>query len=135
MAYNTTPLGNWLEDLFRKMFYQPDDEISQKAMDESVSPALKISINGQHMPGDTYKRLIMDTRRMHRMAVKSSRELLASSGAADSDISSVAHIQTFTLEEMKTGAKREQTSLTICVIAWTGGKRQLVEMAEVMSDC
>jgi hypothetical protein len=43
MAYNTTPLGNWLEDLFRKMFYQPDDEISQKAMDESVSPALKIS--------------------------------------------------------------------------------------------
>jgi hypothetical protein len=69
------------------------------------------------------------------MAVKSSRELLASSGAADPEIGSVAHIQTFTLEEMKTGTKREQTSLTICVTASTGGKRQLVEMAEVMSDC
>ncbi|GIJ91893.1 hypothetical protein Asppvi_010868 [Aspergillus pseudoviridinutans] len=134
MAYNTT-LGNWLEDLFRKMFYQPDDGISQNAMDEGISPALKISINGKDVPADTYKQLIMDTRRTHRMAVKSSRELLASSAAVDTEIGSVAHIQTFTLEEKKTGAKREQTSLTICVVASTGGKKQLVEMAEVMSDC
>ncbi|KAF7154873.1 hypothetical protein CNMCM5623_003131 [Aspergillus felis] len=114
MAYNTTPLGNWLEDLFRKMFYQPDDGISQKAMDEGISPALKISINGKDVPADTYKQLIMDTRRTHRIAVKSSRELLASSAAADPEIGSVTHPDFHVGREEDGGEKRTDKLDDLC---------------------
>lgn len=40
---NSTPLGKWLEELFEKVYYQPDDEICQKAIEEGISPALKVT--------------------------------------------------------------------------------------------
>jgi hypothetical protein len=40
--YHPTPLGNWLEDLFNKLFYQPDDGLCKKAMEEEMSPQLKV---------------------------------------------------------------------------------------------
>jgi hypothetical protein len=42
LDHHPTPLGNWLEDLFTKLFYQPDDGICEKAMKEEMSPQLKI---------------------------------------------------------------------------------------------
>ncbi|KAJ5160880.1 uncharacterized protein N7482_007884 [Penicillium canariense] len=134
MDYHPTPLGNWLEDLFNKLFYQPDDGLSKKAMEEGLSPQLKISINGQNVPKEAYDQVIAETRRTYNISVQSSRELLASSDATDNGIGSVAHIQTFILEDKKTGTQRKQTSLTISVIASSDGGKQLIELTEVMLD-
>lgn len=78
--------------------------------------------------------MIIETRRTYNISVQSSRELLASSDATDKGIGSVAHIQTFILEDKKTGTQRKQTSLTISVIASSDGGKQLVELTEIMSD-
>jgi hypothetical protein len=40
--HHPTPLGNWLEDLFNKLFYQPDDGLCKKAMEEEMSPQLRV---------------------------------------------------------------------------------------------
>jgi hypothetical protein len=42
LDHHPTPLGNWLEDLFYKVFYQPDDGISRKATEEGMSSQLRI---------------------------------------------------------------------------------------------
>jgi hypothetical protein len=95
---------------------------------------MSYSINGQHVPREAYDQVITETRRTYNISVQSSRELLASSDATDKGIGSVAHIQTFTLEDKKTGAQRKQTSLTISVIASSDGGKQLVELTEIMLD-
>jgi hypothetical protein len=66
--------------------------------------------------------------------VQSSRELLASPDATDKGIGSVAHIQTFTLEDKKTGTQRTQTSLTVSVIESSDGRKQLKELMEIILD-
>lgn len=92
------------------------------------------SINGQYMPREGYDQAIIQTRRSYNIRVHSSRELLASPDATDKSTASVAHIQTFTLEDKKTGTQRTQTSLTISVIAFSDGKKQLIELMEIMQD-
>jgi hypothetical protein len=42
LDHHPTPLGNWLEDLFNRVFYQPDDGLCKKAMEEEMSPQLKV---------------------------------------------------------------------------------------------
>jgi hypothetical protein len=42
MDHHPTPLGNWLEDLLNKLFYQPDDGLCKKAMEEEMSLQLKV---------------------------------------------------------------------------------------------
>ncbi|CAI7658877.1 unnamed protein product [Penicillium pancosmium] len=134
LDHHPTPLGNWLEDLFHKLFYQPDDGISKKAMAEEMSSQLKACINGQYMPREGFDQAIIQTRRTYNISVQSSRELLASPDATDKNTASVAHIQTFTLEDKETGTQRTQTSLTICVIAFSDGKKQLIELMEIIQD-
>jgi hypothetical protein len=92
------------------------------------------SINGQHVPREGFDQAITETRRTYNLSVQSSRELLASSDATDKGIGSVAHIQTFILEDKKTGTRRKQTSLTISVIASSDGGKQLVELTEIMLE-
>ncbi|KAJ6083216.1 hypothetical protein N7467_007351 [Penicillium canescens] len=134
LDHHPTPLGNWLEDLFTKLFYQPDDGICKKAMKEEMSPQLKVCINGQHVPREGFDQVITETRRTYNISVQSSRELLASPDATDKGIGSVAHIQTFKLEDKKTGNQRKQTSLTISVIAFSDGGKQLIELVEIILD-
>jgi hypothetical protein len=92
------------------------------------------SINGQHVPRESYDQVITEARRTYNISVQSSRELLASPDATDKGIGSVAHIQTFILEDKKTGIQRKQTSLTISVIAFSDGGKQLIELAEIILD-
>ncbi|KAE8378830.1 hypothetical protein BDV26DRAFT_291811 [Aspergillus bertholletiae] len=132
--HHPTPLGNWLEGLFNKLFYQPDDGLCRKAMEKEMSPQLKVCINGQHMTREGYDEVITETRRTYNISVHSSHELLATLDVTDKGIGSVAHIQTFTLEDKKTGTQRTQTSLTISVIALSDGKKQLTELTEIILD-
>lgn len=92
------------------------------------------SINGQHVSREGYDQVITETRRTYNISVQSSRELLASPDATDKGIGSVAHIQTFTLEDKKTGTQRTQTSLTISVIESSDGRKQLKELMEIILD-
>jgi hypothetical protein len=92
------------------------------------------SINGQHVSREGYDQVVREARRTYNIRVESSRELLASPDATDKGISSVAHIQTFTLEDKKTGTQRTQTSLTISVIESSDGGKQLNELMEIILD-
>jgi hypothetical protein len=92
------------------------------------------SINGQHVPREGFDQVITEARRTYNISVQNSRELLASPDATDKGIGSVAHIQTFTLEDKKTGNQRKQTSLTISVIAFSDGGKQLIELVEIVLD-
>ncbi|KAJ5917671.1 hypothetical protein N7466_011225 [Penicillium verhagenii] len=134
MDHHPTPLGNWLEGLVNKLFYQPDDALCEKIMKQEVSPQFKICINGQHVSKEGYDHVITEARRTYKISLQSSRELLASANATDEGIGSVAHIQTFTLEDKKTGTQRTQTSLTISVIEQNEGGKQLIEMTEILLD-
>lgn len=42
MAEQQTELGNWVDQLITTIFFQPDDEVSKKAMQNGFSPDLKI---------------------------------------------------------------------------------------------
>jgi hypothetical protein len=92
------------------------------------------SINGQQLPRESFDQVITEARSTYNISLQSSRELLASSNEAVKGIASVAHIQTFILEDKKTGTQRKQMSLTISVIASRDGGKQLVEMTEVTSN-
>jgi hypothetical protein len=39
---SSSEVGKWLDQLFDEMFYQPDDELSQRVMEENVSPDIQI---------------------------------------------------------------------------------------------
>lgn len=92
------------------------------------------SINGQHVSREGYDQVVTETRRTYNISVQSSHELLASPNATDKGIGSVAHIQTFTLEDKKTGTRRTQTSLTISVIESSDRGKQLNELMEIILD-
>ncbi|KAJ6000056.1 hypothetical protein N7481_000465 [Penicillium waksmanii] len=134
LDHHPTPLGNWLEDLFNKLFYQPDDGICKKAMEDEMSSQLKVCINGQYVPREGFDQVIIQARSTYNISVQSSRELLASPNATDKSIGSVAHIQTFTLEDKKTGTQRTQTSLTISIVAFSDERKQLIELMEIVLD-
>ncbi|KAJ5937942.1 hypothetical protein N7454_004284 [Penicillium verhagenii] len=90
-------------------------------MKEEMSPQFKVCINGQHVSKEEYDHVITEARRTYNISLQSSRELLASADATDKGVGSVAHIQTFTLEDKKTGTQRTQTSLTISVVEQNEG--------------
>ncbi|KAL1851800.1 hypothetical protein Plec18170_006103 [Paecilomyces lecythidis] len=131
MAEQQTELGNWVDQLITTIFFQPDDDVSKNAMQNGFSPDLKICINGNHIPADEYKKLILATRATNDLEVLNTRELLASNGAGNGDTGTVGHLSTFKLTDKKTGAAQTESSLTIATVDSKDGKRILKELAEV----
>ncbi|KAJ5371986.1 hypothetical protein N7517_003992 [Penicillium concentricum] len=126
-------LGEWIDQLLKTVFFQSDDELSSKAIQESFSPNLKVRINGASMNYHDYIQAVAATRAQNVLSVLSNEELLSSCEGQDSPGAggSVAHISSFVLKDRQTGLERKESTVTLATVGLTNGKRILVELTEV----
>ncbi|KAF9889740.1 hypothetical protein FE257_007046 [Aspergillus nanangensis] len=131
-AEQTSSLGAWVDDLLNVVFFQPDDELSSKAIVENFSPSLKVRINGVPISFEEYKKSIAVARSKDHILNQSNRELLSScvSDADDSE-GSVAHLGHFILKDKQSGEERAEASVTLATVKLVDGQRVLSELTEV----
>ncbi|KAM0253622.1 hypothetical protein ACHAQJ_007197 [Trichoderma viride] len=131
MAQKTTEFGSFVDQVFYKIFFQPDDELSAKTVKEYFSPDIRVRINGAQIPGDSYKDSIVAARAKSSFQVVQVQEVLASHDADKTSGGSVGHLTVFSVKDKETGDEQQESSLTIVTYAQQDGKAVLTELTEV----
>ncbi|KAH8698806.1 hypothetical protein BGW36DRAFT_150528 [Talaromyces proteolyticus] len=129
-------LGEWVDQLFTKVFFQPDDDLSTKTMESHFSRDLKVRVNGVPLDYDKYKSAILNGRAQNLYSIQSNQELLSSHDGIETVGSggSVAHISTYTEMDKKTRLEKQQSTVTLATVAVLDGKKVLIELVEVQRD-
>ncbi|KAK4070803.1 hypothetical protein Trihar35433_5270 [Trichoderma harzianum] len=131
MAYKTTEFGDYVDQILVKAFFQPDDELSLKTVDEYFASDFQANINGGPIPGDAYKAAIVSSRAKSIFKVVKVEEILASHDADKGKGGSVAHHTVFSVTDKETGVEKQESTLTIITCAEQNGKVVLKSLTEV----
>ncbi|KAB8211762.1 hypothetical protein BDV34DRAFT_218976 [Aspergillus parasiticus] len=125
-------LGAWVDELLNTVFFQPDNDLSSRAIHEKFSSDLKVRINGVPISFEEYEKAIAATRAQNHLSIQCNRELLST---RDSDVDaaegSVAHLANFTLKDKHNGQERAETTVTLATVKTVDGRRVLSELTEV----
>ncbi|GME31848.1 uncharacterized protein LTHEOB_7209 [Neofusicoccum parvum] len=130
MSAQLKPLGDWLDELFNDIFFQPDDAFALKAYEERVDPSLIVRINHDRYTFDQYKEAVNKGRTTSDFSPQSTSEILKWDDAEKKG-GAVAQLTKFTVKSKETGEETAAASLILSVVRWIGGKRVLTEMTEV----
>ncbi|KAL7942691.1 hypothetical protein V8C42DRAFT_360063 [Trichoderma barbatum] len=131
MAQKATQFGDFVDQVLVNVFFQPDDELSAKTINESFASDFEVRINGASIPGETYKGAIAASRAKSTFKVVKTEEILASHDADKATGGSVAHYTVFSVIDRETGVEKQETTVTIITCAEQDGKVVLKSLTEV----
>ncbi|GKT50547.1 uncharacterized protein ColSpa_10728 [Colletotrichum spaethianum] len=130
MSSNQEPIGQWVEKWNQLVFFQPDDQLSAKTLQETLHPETTVKINHDVHDikgltgGVQWVRTAMET------TLESNEELVAWN-APDGLGGSVAHLTKFSSKDKASGKVTKKTSLVTTIVKAVDGKRLVSELIEV----
>ncbi|RSL56632.1 hypothetical protein CEP51_014361 [Fusarium floridanum] len=130
MSSQQLPLGEWVKQVNDAIFYQPDDEVTLKAINEDVDSSLVVKINHHVFNYEEMKGGVLYIRGSGGMTLNSVSEILKWDDA-EKQGGVVAHLVTFTTKNNATKQEVRKTSLITSIVKWIDGRRKLTELVEV----
>ncbi|KAJ5796988.1 uncharacterized protein N7518_005528 [Penicillium psychrosexuale] len=131
MPESLVSIGPWLVQLFRDVFFQPDDAVSSQAFDHGVSRDLAVRLNGQNLTFDEFRHAVEDTRAKNYIYEQSNDELLRVEADPRAGGGSVAQLSRFTLKDKSTGHETYSSTVILATIEFVEGRRVLTQLTEV----
>ncbi|GKT56356.1 hypothetical protein ColTof4_09098 [Colletotrichum tofieldiae] len=131
LTSNTAALGDWVDELLKIIFFQPDDILSHETFKEHIASDLIVRINHGRFDYQQFRDAVTQARAKDSMSVQSNNEIQAWNAPDGSGSGCVAHMSHFTLADKKSGQAVKSSSLTLANVQIRDGKRVLVELTEV----
>ncbi len=146
----TTPLGDWVDELLTKTWFQPDDKVAQQSFLDGVAPDLAVRctspqprsrgrtthrwsrVNNDSFTYEQYRDIFQGARARDEMTVQANDELLAAEAPDPSGGGTVAHLSRWTGKDKVSGVETRWSTLTVANVQVRDGKRVLVGLTEVM---
>ncbi|KAL7911748.1 hypothetical protein GGI35DRAFT_491875 [Trichoderma velutinum] len=70
-----SPLFEWVSEYWRKLLFQPDDELAVSTFDSCMAKDVTIKINHDHVPRQVYFEYITSTRAAHDLTLLSQKQV------------------------------------------------------------
>ncbi|KAF9875764.1 hypothetical protein CkaCkLH20_06696 [Colletotrichum karsti] len=128
---NSVSLGDWVDELFKKIFFQPDDALSKEVFTEYIAPDLLVRYNHSRFTYDQFLDAITQGRMKDSMSIQSNDEIQAWDAPDGSGAGCVAHMSLFTLTDKQTNQAVKSSSLILANVQVRDGKRVLAELTEI----
>ncbi|KLP09087.1 unnamed protein product [Fusarium fujikuroi] len=132
-------LGSWMQDLYARIFVQPDDQVSANAFKESIAEdftareaSLYHKINHDHYTRQSFHDAIMKFRADNKTTIQETTELQSWVAPDGSGAGCVSQFLRFTDSNKETGVGSNSSTLLIASIKVIDGRKMLVELTEVM---
>ncbi|RTE69766.1 hypothetical protein BHE90_015849 [Fusarium euwallaceae] len=130
MSSQQLPLGEWVKQVNDAIFYQPDDEVTLKALNEDVDSSLVVKINHSVFNYEEMRGGVLYIRGSGGMTLDSVSEILKWDDS-EKQGGVVTHLVTFTTKNNTTKQEVRKTSLITSIVKWVDGGRKLTELVEV----
>ncbi|WAO89960.1 Hypothetical protein NCS54_00736400 [Fusarium falciforme] len=130
MSSQNLSLGEWVKQINNAIFYQPEDEVALKALNEDLDPGLVVKLNHSLFNYEEMKGGILYIRGSGGMTLDSVSEILKWDDA-EKQGGVVAHLTTFTTKNHETRQEVRKTSLITSTVKWIDGRRKITELVEV----
>ncbi|KZL79220.1 hypothetical protein CI238_04289, partial [Colletotrichum incanum] len=131
LTSSSAALGDWVDELLKKIFFQPDDILSNETFKEYIASDLIVRINHGRFNYEEFMNAVTQARAKDNMSVQSNNEIQVWNAPDGSGGGCVAHMSHFTLTDKKSGQAVKSSSLTLANVQVRNGKRVLVELTEV----
>ncbi|SCV57282.1 uncharacterized protein FFB14_15057 [Fusarium fujikuroi] len=125
-------LGSWMQDLYARIFVQPDDQVSANAFKESIAEDFTARINHDHYTRQSFHDAIMKFRADNKTTIQETTELQSWVAPDGSGAGCVSQFLRFTDSNKETGVGSNSSTLLIASIKVIDGRKMLVELTEVM---
>ncbi|WAO93486.1 Hypothetical protein NCS54_01103500 [Fusarium falciforme] len=128
----SSALGKWIEDLYDRIFCQPNDEVSASAFKERIAEGFTAKINHDLFSRQTFMEAIMKFRVDNMTSIQSTKEIQfwdAPDGSGAVCVSQLAH---FTDSNKETGVGTKSSILLIASVKVVNGQKMLVDLTEVL---
>ncbi|KAI8661071.1 hypothetical protein NCS57_01086500 [Fusarium keratoplasticum] len=129
---SSSALGKWVEDLYDRIFCQPNDEVSASAFKERVSEGFTARINHDLFSRQTFMEAIMKFRVDNMTSIQSIREIQFWDAPDGSGAGCVSQLVHFTDSNKETGVGTKSSTLLIASIKVVNGQKVLVDLTEVL---
>ncbi|KAF5565078.1 hypothetical protein FPHYL_4402 [Fusarium phyllophilum] len=131
-ALPVSALGSWMQDLYARIFVQPDDEVSSNTIKECIAEDFTARINHDHFTRQTFTDIIMKFRIDNKTNIHETKELQCWDAPDGSGAGCVSQFLRFTDTNKETGVGSMSSTLLIASIKVVDGRKTLVELTEVM---
>ncbi|KAM5341398.1 hypothetical protein ACJ41O_014429 [Fusarium nematophilum] len=133
MSTQSQTLGQWVTDLNKTLFFQPDDELALKAAQEQIDPSFVIKVNHDVFTYDRYKPGIQEARASSTI-VQDAFSIILQWENPENPGGTVAALSKYTSKDKATGKETRKTNLILYEVKWIDGKRKLTSQTEVESE-
>ncbi|KAH6949089.1 hypothetical protein DER45DRAFT_580667 [Fusarium avenaceum] len=128
----SSALGKWVEELYNRIFVQPDDQVSTNAFKDDVTPDFVARINHDQFTRQTFMEAIQKFRVDNRTSIHSTKDIQIWEATDGSGAGCVAQHMHFTDISKETGVGPKSSTLLIASVKVIDGKRKLVDLTEVL---
>ncbi|KAH7176218.1 hypothetical protein EDB81DRAFT_897339 [Dactylonectria macrodidyma] len=138
MANNSEPtrassaLGQWVEDLYDRIFCQPNDEVFASAYNEGVAQTFTARINHDQFSRQAFFEAIKKFRLLNVTSVQSTKDIQSWDAPDGSGAGCVSQFVHFKDTNKETGVATESSTLLVANVQVIGGQRMLFELTEVL---
>ncbi|GJC92882.1 hypothetical protein CH63R_00017 [Colletotrichum higginsianum IMI 349063] len=130
MSSSKESLGQWVEKWNDLVFYQPDDQLSARTIEDTLDAAATVKINHDVHDFNGLAGGVKWFRTATETTLDSNQEIMAWD-APDGLGGSVAHLSTFTSKDKTSGKVVRKKSLITTIVKGIDGKRKVSELIEV----
>ncbi|TQN69170.1 hypothetical protein CSHISOI_06305 [Colletotrichum shisoi] len=130
MSSSKESLGQWVEKWNDLVFFQPDDQLSAKTVEDTLDPAATVRINHDVHDCNSLTGGIKWVRGAMETTLDSNQEIVAWN-APDGLGGSVAHFTTFTSKDKTSGQVARKKILVATIVKGIDGKGKVSELIEV----
>ncbi|KAH7190995.1 hypothetical protein BKA60DRAFT_530364 [Fusarium oxysporum] len=125
-------LGKWVEELYNRIFVQPDDQVSTNAFKNHVTQDFIARINHDQFTRQTFMEAILKFRVDNTTSIQSTRDIQIWEAPDGSGAGCVAQYMHFTDTNKETGVGTKSSTLLIASVKFIDGQRKLVDLTEVL---
>jgi len=126
-----TPLDKWVDDLFIRIFFQPDDKLATESIESDLAPDLAVELNGKIIPTKAYIAMLQGFRKANHSKWLSNDTLTMVHDDESGRSGVVAHLGKFLVIDKASGEEHVATAVTISKVIWEGGRRVFKSVCEV----
>ncbi|KAJ4167465.1 hypothetical protein NW754_011280 [Fusarium falciforme] len=128
----SSALGKWIEDLYDRIFCQPNDEVSASAFKERIAEGFTAKINHDLFSRQTFMEAIMKFRVDNMTSIQSTKEIQFWDTPDGSGAGCVSQLVHFTDSNKETGVSTKSSILLIASVKVVNGQKMLVDLTEVL---
>ncbi|KAM0208121.1 hypothetical protein ACHAQI_007130 [Fusarium lateritium] len=127
-------LGQWVEDLYRRLFIQPDDQVLINAFKDDIAEDFIARINHDQFTRQIFMEAVLKFRADNTATVQSTKDIQVWEAPDGSGAGCVVQHIHVTDTNKETGIGTKSSTLLVASIRVIDGQRKLVDLTEVVKS-